>query len=211
MAPNPNHFDRAKPFYPVVVNYVCQLVGFKELIVRGFLGSPSLDQAARAAAERVGAKGASPAELKTFAEQLQKLMGPLEPRSEQQGGPITIDVDQIAQELKEHGADLIKTLLLSGGAVFIVAHESEKDKAWHDQGPLWEFLRHCRNAAGHGGRFHFLNGEPRRLARWGKIEIQASLEGTPLFKGADGVGLLSPGDPIRLLWDIEQAYPQMST
>jgi hypothetical protein len=32
---------------------------------------------------------------------------------------------------------------------------------------------------------------------------------TPLMKDEAGAGLLSPGDPIRLLWDIEQAYPAM--
>jgi hypothetical protein len=33
--PDPNHFDRSKPFYPLVVHYVCQLFGFKELSAHG--------------------------------------------------------------------------------------------------------------------------------------------------------------------------------
>jgi hypothetical protein len=94
--------------------------------------------------------------------------------------------------------------------MLVLAHELCKGKAAHDTGPLWEFLRHCRNAAGHGGKFNFKHGEPRRPAKWGAVEIVLGLQGSPLFKGADGVGLLGPADPILLLWDIEQAYPTLT-
>lgn len=30
-----NHFDRSKPFYPLVTHYLAQLIGFKELLLRG--------------------------------------------------------------------------------------------------------------------------------------------------------------------------------
>lgn len=72
---------------------------------------------------------------------------------------------------------------------------------------MWEFLRHCRNAAAHGGKFHLLNGEPCRPANWGRFSIVASMHGTPLVFNQGSAGLLSPGDPLRLLWDIEQTYP----
>ncbi len=38
---------------------------------------------------------------------------------------------------------------------------------------------------------------------------QHPLQGTPLFKGLDGVGFLKPADPVLLMWDIEQAYPTL--
>jgi hypothetical protein len=61
----------------------------------------------------------------------------------------------------------------------------------------------------HGGLFTFKGKEPCHPAEWGHFQIERTLQSTPLFKDEKGVGLLSPGDPIRLLWDIEQAYPSM--
>jgi hypothetical protein len=92
----------------------------------------------------------------------------------------------------------------------MLAYETCKDSPVRDQAPIWEFLRHTRNAAAHGGRFTFRNNEPCRPADWRSISLDAGLEGTPVMKGADGRGLLSPGDPIALLRDIEQAYPGLN-
>jgi hypothetical protein len=43
----------------------------------------------------------------------------------------------------------------------------------------------------------------------GFIHDHQELHGTPLFDSLEEPGLLAPGDAIRLLWDIEQAYPDM--
>lgn len=91
----------------------------------------------------------------------------------------------------------------------MLAHEISKNKPWHTQDPMWEFLRHSRHAVAHNGRFHFANGEPRRRSEWGPFLLTAALHGTRLFKEGTTEGMLSPGDPILLLWDIEQAYPAM--
>jgi hypothetical protein len=77
---------------------------------------------------------------------------------------------------------------------------------FHNYDPLWEFLKHCRNAAAHGGKFNLLHGEPRRNAVWGRFQIEPSMQGTPLVWNPGSNGLLSPGDPLKLLWDIEQSY-----
>lgn len=37
---------------------------------------------------------------------------------------------------------------------------------YFDRGPDLEFIRHLRNGVGHGNRFHFRKGEPRRLAHF---------------------------------------------
>jgi len=87
----------------------------------------------------------------------------------------------------------------------MLAHEICKRKPARDTGPLWECLRHRRNAAGHGGRFNFLNGEPTRPAVWGSLEIVRGLQGMPLFHTPSSAGLLRFGDPLYLLRDIEQA------
>lgn len=74
--------------------------------------------------------------------------------------------------------------------------------------PEWEFFRHCRNAASHDNRFSFAAHEPARPAAWRGLEIERTLEGTPLIDETDDsgkpVGLLSVGDPIVVVWDIEQ-------
>ena len=72
----------------------------------------------------------------------------------------------------------------------------------------WEFFYHCRNAAAHEGKFTFKNGEPRfDPVRWNGLEITAKSEGQPLLSPPHPNGLLGPGDPILLLWDIEQTLP----
>jgi len=210
MTQNPvNHFDRGKPFYPLVMNYVAQLIGFKELALRGIVGSPTIDELV----SRIKISGAPPAGNATSAEnlrsELEKLSGPLQLASVYQGTAITIDIDQVAREIVQNHLYLAGSMMKSAGSLLILAHEVSKDKPWHNACPIWEFLRHCRNAAAHGGRFNLLNGEPRRPAQWGNIVITSSLEGCSLFISAGIPGSISPGDPIRLLWDIEQEFPQM--
>lgn len=203
----PNSFDRGKPFYPLVMNFLTQLLGFKELAIRGMVGRRSIDDAM---SQLGGPTVISDQALASLRQSLEAVMGPLELRSEFSANPIRVDVDDIAREIAQNSTYLADSLLYALGAVFILAHEMSIEKPWHDQGPLWEFLRHCRHAAAHGGRFNLRSIEPRRPAKWGPFEITPSLQGTPLFKRTDGSGMLSPGDPIRLLWDIEQSCPQMS-
>jgi hypothetical protein len=191
------------------MHYLAQLIGVKELALRGIVGSGSPEELI----ERTAARGAMPAGSEpTVAEVrdgLRKRSGPLELRSAYQNNHITIDRDDIARDVVANHSYLLASTMRSAGALLILAHELSKDAPWHDTGPLWEFLRHSRNAAAHGGTFNLRRHEPRRPACWGSFVITATLQGTSLFKDAAGAGLLSPGDPMRLLWDIEQAYPQM--
>lgn len=194
-----NHFDRGKPFYPLVTHYVAQLAGFKELAVRGIVGAEPLDSMVTRSTALRGNREAT--------ERLRKAAGPLDLRCECNGQHIRVDVDEISRELAGNFGYLASWVMRSAGILLIVAHEISRP--WRDAGPLWEFLRHCRNAAAHGGKFNFAKGEPRRPAIWVGIAVNAALQGTSLFKDDAGAGLLSPGDPVRLLWDIEQACPQM--
>lgn len=203
----PNHFNRAKPFYPVVMNYMVQLIGFKELALRGVVGPATVD-------ELLARLKRQPKHANEDVELIRKgvtdLMGPLSLRCEVQSERIVVEIDDVAREIQQEHGYLLPHMLSAAGSSIILAHEFSKDRPWHDQGPLWEFLRHCRHAAAHSGRFTFRNGEPRRSAAWGPLQITSALGGTPLFKSENGVGFLSLGDPVRLLWDIEQAYPAMS-
>ena len=204
-----NDFDRGKPFYPLVMHYLAQLIGFKELALRGIVGPANLEELAGRIPALATVPAGSEGSIAEVREKLRELCGPLELWSEYQNNHIRIDIDQIAREIAANISYLMASTMRSAGNLLILAHELSKDSSWHDTGPLWEFLRHCRHAAAHGGRFNFLHGEPRRPATWGTFAIVPTLRGTALFRGASGAGLLSPGDPIRLLWDIEQAYPQM--
>jgi hypothetical protein len=199
----PNHFDRGKPFYPLVMAYLIQLVGFRDLAA---LGIPHAQREFKIVCGGSALQEAEDAEAEVL---LNKLLEPLGLQCAIDGTSIRVDGKEIAKELVKEHLYLIEFVLRSAGSLLILAHEMNKDAPWHDYSPLWEFLRHCRNAAAHGGTFTLRNGEPRRPATWRRFSIEQSLNGTPLFKGADGVGLLRPGDPIKLLWDIEQAFPGM--
>ena len=59
----------------------------------------------------------------------------------------------------------------------ISVHDEIKCRSLADQEPDLEFLRHVRNACGHGNRFSFRGDEPRRLAKFQGLEITKSLEG----------------------------------
>jgi hypothetical protein len=71
-------------------------------------------------------------------------------------------------------------------------------------------IPYCRNAVGHNGRFFFKGQEPLYTAEWGPFRLHAKMHDDPLFDMPGKPGLLAPGDSIRLLWDIEQAYPAMA-
>jgi hypothetical protein len=207
---SPNHFDRGKPFYPLVVNYIVLLAGFKDLAVRGTAGGEHLGELLRGTFARGTSQAATDEELGKLRDNLRKLLGPLQLRSEFTGSGVTVDIDTLAREVVSNVTYLSSFVMRSAGSLLILAHELTKEAPWRDRGPLCEFLRHARNAAAHGGAFNLHPNEPSQPARWGSFEIIRALNGTPLFKDTAGLGLLSPGDPVRLLWDIEQAYPAMS-
>jgi hypothetical protein len=211
----PLHFDRSKPFYPMVMTYVAALHGFTELLSRHLtrITVPTVPEDATGTttgvppAQTIGKGGEK--ELIAFFEvpnhrHVTALLFPLKLKSESDPQPVELDVEDIAREVFDNGAYLAPWLPTAGNMLLISSHDATK--AHSNQGPLWEFFRHCRNAAAHGGRFNLLGGEPKRPASWRGLTITPALAGQPLFKGPTG-GLISPGDPIRLLWDIEQSTP----
>jgi hypothetical protein len=200
-------FDRGKPFYPLIMQYLIQLVGFREVATRSVIGGPDTKQAI---AKLIGQSEGKVTDAAKLTQDLERLLGPLELRSSGGADNLQIPIDDIATELRANIRFLSTSFFLSAGTVLILAHELCKDKPAHNADPLWEFLRHCRNAAGHGGKFHFLHGEPRRPAKWRAFEITSSMQGKPLFPIEGEVGFLAPADPLLLLWDIEQAYPTLT-
>jgi hypothetical protein len=104
------------------------------------------------------------------------------------------------------GPDALESLRpRAAGGLLIQAYEASR--LWSDHSPLWEFFRHCRNGAAHNGRFRFVGNEPIRPAEWRTFRIERALNGTPVFAGPDGRGLLEPGDCLAFLSDVEAATP----
>jgi hypothetical protein len=215
-------FDQAKPFYPLIVQYLIFLNGLKELPVRSIFDSQyeSPDITVREQIEKELGKPINFVKLssqdrvkvadsiKTLVKSLERVQGNLHLQSIC-SDPVEIDINALAKEIESDLSFQLSFAMRAASSMIILAHEFCKDHSYHNHDPLWEFLRHCRNAAAHGGAFTFRNREPRHPAEWRGIQILTRLQGTPLFKDETSYGLLSPGDPIYLLWDIEQAYPQI--
>lgn len=203
-------FQRNSPFFPMVMNYQVLLLGFKEFGAAGI--ALHLQELADAdyQKELAEARNRDNAELveRLKAAPIEELYPPLVLVSEFQDQHITIDALATMRELGKNAAHLVDDLKLSAASTLLVhAYEATEHLHNHHIEPLWEFLFHCRNAGAHGGRFTFRNDQPKHPAVWGRYTInRATHEGMPLIPYKGSTGLLAPGDPLRLLWDIEQRY-----
>ena len=65
----------------------------------------------------------------------------------------------------------IEVLRRGMASAIISVHDEIKRRALEDKEEDMEFLRHIRNACGHGNRFTFKGDEPRRPARLKELEI----------------------------------------
>jgi hypothetical protein len=201
-------FQRSSPFFHMVLNYQVLLLAIKEFGAAGvalFLKDlPDVEYQEVLADAR--AKGNAELVEHLKAVSVEELYPPLVLVSEFQDQHINIDAFATMRELGTTIGHLVDDLKLSAVSALLV-HAYEATKKFHDKEPLWEFLYHCRNAGAHGGRFTFRNGQPKYLARWGRyILSRATHEGMPLIAHKGIAGLFAPGDPLRLLWDIEQRY-----
>lgn len=203
-----DHFDRAKPFYPLVTVYVLGLRGFTEMAVRGIV---QLHEQVTGTVCQHPSFGANLTGDQEIDAGLRKLRGPLNLRAECIGGPINVPMESVAQEIAENHGAVLPWVLPSLGSVLMLAHEIVVQQLTEAERlePVPQFLRHLRNAVGHNGRFLFAAGQPNKPAIWRRFTLDASLHDTPVFSDGTVRGLLGPGDPIRLLWDIEQQYPSL--
>lgn len=75
-------------------------------------------------------------------------------------------------------------------------YELLKDR-YQSTSPTWQFFRHVRNASFHGNKFNLHSGQPNHPAHWRGLEIDRSLNGTPLI-----YDFLAPGDVFLLMSDV---------
>jgi len=195
------HFDRAKPFYPIVMSYLMQLHGIKELAAVGSLGTKR--------AWDVGHIAGTHADRVELQRQVEKLLGPLELTVTGDQERLTVAVEFVACEFVQNHRYLLIYQVQAALCALVMAHEVTKGRPYRTTEEKWEFLRHCRNAAAHNGRWYLTDGEPRRPAAWRGTTLVPSMNGRSLFIGEDGAGSLRIGDPIALLWDIERDNPAM--
>ena len=196
-------YRRNGPFYGIVLAYLCQVHGFIELASRGLAlrfahrtpedreaFAQSLDGRNVQAAQRVFSGGITELLSET---QLASLVS----------DPIKVNVSELAAVVFiDNEAAIQHFNLQSAGSLVVLAWELSDPFHTHD--PAWEFLRHVRNAAAHGGRFHLLGNEPTRPASWRGRNITRTLEGTPLFNAPVATAFLGIGDVLHLLADIDR-------
>ncbi|MGH7650392.1 MAG: hypothetical protein ACREMS_00975 [Gemmatimonadaceae bacterium] len=197
-------FKEDGPFVGLVVCYLCQVHGFNEIASRAIrrkmdqLDTADMeeaieqlsDQRTREALKGIARGGITGllAEPALYAEV---------------GEKISVDIGALADTIyNDHKPALSYLNRLSAGGMLILAWETTSELRTKD--PAWEFLRHCRNAAAHEGRFHLKNGEPRRQAAWRSKHITADLNGKLLFTDGLAAGFIGPGDVLYLLSDLDR-------
>ena len=208
-------FDPDKPFHRLVVAYGAQVHGFLDLVARGLreeykrLKATHRDHVSEdEIIENLCAGMADDRAEQTRAvlkSEAGALLG-VQRLGTQDGTGIKVNTRKLAHEVfLDHRRPLTAFAAMSAGSLLILAWESTLTE--HSQDPLWEFLRHCRNACAHReGSFNFLYGEPRRPASWRSLNIDSDLQGTPLFWDRERRGLIGPGDALYLLADIESKF-----
>jgi hypothetical protein len=131
-----NTFNRGKPFYPFIMNYLVLLIGFKYLAGRGVIKKlnklTSLNSGIRSYEliidnlKKLFAPGVDKIEFKQrlaeISSGLSKILGSLMIESEFQGNQIRIEVDDIANDLMNNAFYLIQFTMLSAGSLLILAY-----------------------------------------------------------------------------------------
>jgi hypothetical protein len=105
--------------------------------------------------------------------------------------------------LPQRQAEISLCCMLANAAYESIA-TSDKDKLKGN--PVFEFLRHTRNAASHRNFWHFFPHEPSTRAEWNQIVLDESRKGklNPLQNHACFYGTLQPADLLYLVRDVER-------
>lgn len=207
---NAFNFDRGGVFYPAVMSYWISLHGLFELLSRGMIRT--VNEAAAGVLEGHEAEAARKYAA-FYADEADRTVTKIfdVPNLETTGDAKRVTPptpDELTAEIFQ-SPDYVLGRVTAGGNLLVAAAAAAEDFFDHDD-PMWEFLRHCRNAAAHGGRFRLKKyDQPKQKAEWRGLEITAGLERTKLFKDGTGEGLLAAGDPFLLLLDLEKKHPQM--
>lgn len=206
-------FDPKRPFYGLVVAYCAQVHGLIDLCSRGlrevFLDLKSKNENGPMSKDAIidtlcsgTTKGYDSFARKVLETESSPLFG-VQRFASRTGKSLRVKTDILSRAFFHDHKDPINYFAqMSAGSLLIASWELTRK--FHDANPLWEFHRHCRNAAAHNASFTFRNKEPRRAARWRSLEITRELRDTPLFQKDEHRGYIGPGDVLYLLADIER-------
>lgn len=207
----PLRFNQDKRYYPLIINYLAAIHGSLELLSRYMiaLAAPKLEFGAPIPLQIPSDSPLTGDQILEFYShprnrETTRLPTPFGLKYSFREERTIVNSDDVAKEFGDHHVDVLPWLMRSAGAALLIT-AYEMSEEFHFSSPIWEFLRHCRNAAAHDGCFTFdkKKKEPRNEAVWRDFVVTEDMEGTRLFKGP-GNGLMWPGDPVHLLWDIEQ-------
>ena len=184
------------------MTYLSGLFGFKEFCIIGLPGISKNYQI-----NLVGEVKSS--ELENLKNDINKIGGPLELIVTNDSERLVIDPIETAREFIENRSYLMNYNTQAMSMCLVMANEVTLNKTYRNHDPLWEFLRHSRNAIAHNGKWHFSKNEPRNPAEWRGIKLDKTYQGKSIFFDQGVSGTLNLGDVIALLHDIEIAYPAM--
>jgi hypothetical protein len=211
--PGPLLFNPQNVFYPLVQHFFASVVGFKELAGHGTV---------LLLREAIAGREVPPELLEGVDDDERPLMhAAVGGRPElletmvlwcTDNPEIRLPLDDVAGDIVRNREQVVGRLYsLAAAPLLITAWETSKALGYTTTDPIWEFLRHCRNGSAHGGKVTFLRDEPRRPAAWGSLRFEKALQGRRLVGQTIGDGsFLRSGDPVRLLWDIEQRFPNLA-
>jgi hypothetical protein len=205
-------FDPQKPFYAMVLGYLTQVHGFLEICSRGVLARLQKDSPENVEAwlQKEQSKVVRDFYAAALAGRKETPLFGRQELASRTGAGIRVETAQLAEEvISNHLAGVEYFNRISAGGLLIIAWEMTSE--YHSCHELWEFLRHCRNAAAHRGHFHLVGNEPRRPARWRSLEITHALQGKPLFPVPPEQGFLGIGDVLYLLSDLESTFQMEAT
>jgi len=201
--------DARKPFYWLLLGSVTQLHGFIELASRGLkielgaMSSKELDKYLDSFSSDVSERYREMVETSAT-----KLFADLNLQSSV-GEAIRPNINALMSKASVDGEAMIRFMMRTAvGSVLILAWELTTQ--YHNRTPIWEFLRHCRNAAAHSGRFTLRKNEPTKLAKWRDLEITKELNDEMLFRTDEDEGFLQPGDVFYLLEDLDEFVEPIS-
>jgi hypothetical protein len=212
-------FDKNKPFYPFVMNYIVSVHGMLEIIARSAYEIVRLNKSKGVSLADLQIDQTEDSKQKEFLRHIYEgnlvptlLFGDLSLRSEKLNEYIKYPIDELVKEVYINHPRILEFSKTSAQMLIISAYQITPEiisKNKSDE--LWNFMFHCRNASSHDGKFKIApskNAQERFPAKWHNFEIVNSMNGKPLFKNTltDTDGLLSVGDALCLLHDIEIRY-----
>lgn len=108
------------------------------------------------------------------------------------------DYGNLVKELRSNDSFNIEYLGMLVQTAFINIGDELSRNGYFDKAPVLEFIRHIRNALGHGNKFHFLGKEPSRAAELRGRALSKQLNGQQVF-----FDFMALGDAFDLLEDAE--------